>query len=364
MIRTLLISTLMLTCLSLFADRQADYSKIKESLQQNGLQFEGTTDTIGEYKGYQIRVVQEKDSIIHIGLNLFNQDLKSALDKDLLEYIERDLLMQVAIDKTGEDSMIDFLVGDISDLRKINPASEYNINIKDSSILSVDWILDNGKHILLTVPISYDLLRGATRSEIEKAFIAQLKNSNARRTVDIEIDRNNLQPYGETGYILPGPYYIYRLINRNIYLGTESESSFIWDSQYPLESLSNMFICGIGEGNTDVDLVIMKHDYGDKEQIKTNIENLIAVAEKEGCLPFWGLESYENGKVIGSLFLYNSGQGYDHVLKIECEPEQIIKGEGRINARAYLYIPSNNVSNLNEPYRIKTEDEKIKYWEK
>ena len=362
MIKTLFISAFLFTCLSVYADRQADYYKLRETLQNDGFQIQGDVDTVSVYKGYPIRIKQEKDSIIHIGLNLFNPELNDVINKDLLEYIERDLLLQIASEKTGEDTMIEFRVGDISDIMKIDPNSEFNIATIDSSILSVEWTLENGKHILMTVPISYDILRGGTRSEIEGAFISQLKKSNSHRSVDIEIDPTSLQPYRETGYVLPGSYYINDNIRRNIYLNSDRDS-FIWDANYPLESINNLFICGVAEVNPDVDLTIMKHDYGEKEQIKTNIENLISIAEIEGCLPFWGLESYENGKVTGSLFLYNSGQGYDHVVKIECLPEQIILGEGCISAKAYLYIPSNNVSNLNEPYRVKTEDEKIKYWD-
>lgn len=363
MIKTLFISVFFLSCLSVYADRQADYCKLREVLQHSGIQIKENTDTVSVYKGYPVRIRQEKDSIIHIGLNLFDPDLKNVINKDLLEYIERDLLMQLASLRTDEDSMIDFKLGSLSDMIKIEPGSECYITSADSSLLSVDWALENGKHILIWVPISYDLLMGGTRSEIENAFISQLKKSNARRNVKIDIDPISLQPYRETGYILPGAFYINGDITRNIYLNSDRENSFIWDPEYPVESISNLFICGAGEGNPDVDLTIMKHDYGEQEKIKTGIENLIALAEIEGCLPFWGLESYEDGKITGSLFLYNPGQGYDHVVKIECVPEEIIRGEGHINARAYLYVPSNNVSNLNEPYRIKSEDEKIKYWE-
>lgn len=363
MIKTLFISVCLMTCLSVYADRQADYSKLRDILRYEGLQIKGNTDTVSRYKGYQIKIKGEKDSIIHIGLNLFNPDLSNMIDKDLLEYIERNLLLEIAGEHSEDDSMIEFRVGRLADLVNINPNSECNITSIDSSLLAVEWTLDNGKHILMTVPISYDILRGGTRSEIESAFISKLKNSNSHRNVDIQIDPAGLKPYGETGYISPGSYYINNNITRNVYLNSDSGSSFTWDSKHPLESLSNLFICGAGEWNPPVELTIMKNAYGEKEQLRTNIDNVIAVAEIEGCLPFWGLESYENGKAIGSLFLYNPGQGYDHVLKIECEPEKIILGEGCLNAKAYLYIPSNNVSNLNEPYRVKTEDEKIKYRE-
>ena len=363
MFRALIFSTLLFTCLSAFADKQAEYAGLKEILLKNGFQLSENTDTVIDFKGYHLKIKQEKDSVIHIGLNLFNQDWKQVIDPDLLDYIERDLLLQIAGAKEADDSMIVFRVGNLADMKSVSPESSCNITAVDNSILSVDWTRANGSHVLISAPISYDVLRGGSRSEIESAFISKLKQEGSQRKVEIEIDATALQPYGESDYILPGEHYINEYITRNIYLYSDNESEFIWDSKHPLESVSNLFICGTGNGDTDVDLTVMKHEYGEKEQLKTSVENLIAIAEKEGCVPFWGLENYENGKVTGSLFLYNPRQGYDHVVKIECVPEEIIAGDGKIIAKAYLFIPSNNVSNINAPYRVKTEDEKIKYWE-
>ncbi|MCH5229603.1 MAG: hypothetical protein J1F12_06370 [Muribaculaceae bacterium] len=362
MSRTLIFSILLFACLSVSADRKADYNNLGEILQRNGLQIQENMDTVVDYKGYPVRIISKQGNIEHIGLNLFNPEWKNVIDKDLLNYIERDLLMQVATEKYGEDSLIEFKLGSLSDLKRIDSNKPCNITTMDASLLSIDWTTDNGKPILISAPVSYEILRGATRAEIETDFLSQLKKSNFHRNVDIEIDRNSLQPYGETEYIVPGGYYINDKITRNLYLNSDGES-FIWDSRYPLESLSNLFIGGAGNSDAEVDLTVMKHEYGEKEQIQTGIENLLAVAEVDGCIPYWGLESYENGKLTGTVFLYNPGQGYDHILKIECLPEEIIAGNGKMKAKAYLYVPSNNVSNLNEPYRVKTEDEKIKYWD-
>lgn len=363
MTRTLIFFFFLLTFLSAKPDRKADHNRIMEFLSQNGLQFQSDIDTVVSCKGYSIRVKQENDSIIHLGLNLFNPEWKNMIDEDLLAYIERDLLMQLATEKKGGDSMIIFNIGNLSDIKKVDQNTACHITTIDSRILSVEWTLDNGDPILISAPISYDILRGGTRAEIEEAFISQLKKSKLRRNLEIEIDPTGLQPYGETEYILPGAYYINDQISRNIYLYSYKDSSFVWDSAHPLESISNLFICDAGERNPVVDLTIIKHDYGEKEDIRTDIENLISVAELEGCVPYWGVESYKNGIITGSLFLNNPRQYYDHVLKIECKPEEIIAGIGKIKAKAYLYIPSNNISNINESYRVKTEDEKIRYWD-
>lgn len=363
MIRTLILSVFLSTFLSVIADRKEEYNRIREFLLQNNIRIEENKDTIVDWNGYSIKIIQGKDSISHFGLDLFNPELKQVLYNGLLDFIERDLLLQTISEKDRDDSVILFRVGDLSDLKQINSDTPCDISTVDSSLLLLDWTTKDGRHILISTPISYDLILGGSRTEIENAFISKVKQSNAHRNIDIEIDPKYLQPYRESEYILPGENYINENITRNIYLSSDKDSSLIWNNAYPLESISNLFICGASEGNIDVDLTVIKHDYGESEQLITNIENLIAVAEIEGCVPYWGLESFENGKITGSLFLFNPELMYDHVLRIECIPEEIMAGEGAIVAKAYLYIPTNNVRNLNEPYRVKTEDEKINYRE-
>ena len=363
MLRKLFAAVCFLICLSVYADRQADLLKMKDVLRQEGLAHLNDGETLVAYKGYPVRIMCLEDSITHIGLNLFNQDLKQIVDEDLLGYIERDLLLQVMNVRPYYDSIIEFKIGNISDIKSVDINTDCYISNLDSNLLAVEWNLGKGKRILLYVPYNYEVFHEGTREEIEKDFIAKLKNGNLQRNVSADINPEFLQPYGETDYILPGPYYINEQITRNMYLTSTADLYPVWDKDKPIESISNLFICNAGNADIMVDLTVFKHEYGQKEQIVTSIGNLIALAELEGCIPFWGLEDMNDGTMSGSLFLYNPKQGYDHVLKIDCIPEEIIDGQGRLAAKAYLYIPSNNISSLDQPYRIKTEDEKIKYWD-
>lgn len=91
------------------------------------------------------------------------------------------------------------------------------------------------------------------------------------------------------------------------------------------------------------------------------MDRFLAYCEEEGCVPFWGVEKFHNGKLEGALFIYNQDQGYDHVLKIDCIPQEVIEGKGSITARASLFVPTNNVNNLFQPYIKKTDKERIRY---
>ena len=130
----------------------------------------------------------------------------------------------------------------------------------------------------------------------------------------------------------------------------------------PMFGVANLFICPSElYGNQKLNVTVLKHKYGEKETFTITVDQLLAYAEKTGCLPFWGMERFEDGRLEGSLFLYNRIQGYDHVFKVVCTPADVIGGAGEIEARASLFVPTNNVQNLYAPYQKKAEDKKIRY---
>lgn len=204
--------------------------------------------------------------------------------------------------------------------------------------------------------------KGRGRGEAEDRLIEQIRKSDGRRSTAFEIQEERLSPYGEELFVLPGQTYQNREITRNVYL--DASLSPVWDLSHPSESIANLFLFPSGiYGDVEMEMTVLKHEYGEKEVLEVQVGQALAAFEQEGCLPYWGIERMEGGKLEGALFLYNPWEGYDHVLKIECSPEEIISGAGIVKARASLYIPANNVDNLHAPYVKKTDEEKIKYEE-
>lgn len=359
--RILLVISFMLVCLWGFSHRQARYDKILSDLHKSGIKTEASNDTVFTYKGYTVKMKTDGDSIYHIGLNLFNPEWGTMVDGRILDFIESALLYEIVLGNHSGNAEIDIIKGNLSDFKNLGPNSTCNITNSDLKELMVEWISEKGKETRISFPINYETILGGTRGEIEAEFISRLKKPVATERGVTIIEKVNLEPYGEEGYILPGPIYIDRQIARNVYLGSEDASDIIWDVSKPVESISNLFSYAPVKKDAGLDLTVFKHEYGEKEHLKTSIEHLLSIAEEEGCLPFWGLESFDGNSLTGSLFLYNPQQGYDHVVKIECNPKDVIEGKGEIIAKAYLYIPTNNVRALDEPYITKTEDEKIKY---
>lgn len=315
-------------------------------------------DTIVNVEGYSVHLIRENGEDVFSGLNLFSQEMKESVDKDLLSRIESDLYNVILQKSDTKDVITKIIKGKLSELKSITPDTPCTVSSINSTNVKAEWNI-NGKIIAVEIPVSYETVKGTDRSKTENSMINRIKKSDGNRN-PIEIDKDNLESLGEDLFLLPGGSYHSKDITNNIYF--DSSLGSIWDTNHVFESFADLFILPSEKyGNVEVLLTVLKHEYGDKETIATTVNKMLAEFEKDGCVPFWGVEKLTNGVVEGALFLYNKKQGYDHVLKIECDPEEIINGNGQIKARASLFIPTNNVYNLYSPYVKKSKNERIDY---
>ncbi len=333
--------------------------------------FEGKTseandvirDTVVLANGYSVHTISNQNGSLFTGLNLFSQKLKESFDRELLDYIESALYKRTQ-NNVSIDDKLSFINGHITDFRKIDTSTPCTVTNYDAKELVVEWNVGE-KEVTVSIPIGYDIAENLSRSEIEDGFISRLKDKKDVRRLPFEqFDSVSLEAYREKLYILPGASYQSKDITRNVFFYSDENGclSPVWDSTMPLESISDMFIYPSDiYGDIEVELTILKHEYGAKEIVEVPLYQLLAVCEQDGCVPFWGVEKFDDGNLEGALFLYNQQRGYDHVMRIKMNPVEVINGTGRIKVRASLFIPTNNVYNLYQPYVKKAEKDKIKY---
>lgn len=317
-------------------------------------------DTICNIKGYEVHIIKDRGEISHMGINLFTDEIKRSTDKSLLDFVEEALLAKVLNVKSNVYDRLVISNGVLTDFSSLSPQSDYSLTNNNSKSMTIEWPLSD-RCITVTMPLNYDVVSSGSRDEIENDFITKIKNFKGSRISFEPIDTSKLEPYGENKYIYAGPCYNNRYITRNIYLNGDNISP-VFDIRSPVESIANLFIFPSEISDSiNVDLTILKHEYGEKENFVIPLSQFLAACEDNGCIVFWGIEKYEEGFLEGSLFLYNQYRGYDHVIKVECNPESVLNKRGHIQARASLFIPTNNVHNLYSPYVKKDEKEKIKY---
>ncbi len=317
-------------------------------------------DTICDIKGYKVHLIMHGEEISHIGLNLFTDEMKRSTDKLLLDFVEKALLAKVLNVKSNVYDRLVINKGVLADFSSLSPQSDYSLNNSNSKSMTIEWPLSD-RCVSITMPLNYDVLSTGSREEIENDFITKIKNFKGSRISFEPLDTTKLEPYGENKYIYAGPCCNNKYITRNIYLNSDNISP-VFDVQSPVESIANLFIFPSEISDSiKVNLTILKHEYGEKENFVIPLSQLLAACEDNGCIVFWGMEKYEEGFLEGSLFLYNQYRGYDHVIKIECNPKVVLNKQGHIKAHASLFIPTNNIQNLYSPYIKKDDNEKIKY---
>lgn len=317
-------------------------------------------DTILDIDGYSVHVINEGGDIKFIGLNLFQQGLRQSMDKEILESIESGLYrLTKPTAAESEYNPVKIIKGEITDFKNISADTPCSIDTYDSKGVYAEWTLPR-KKVRVMMPISYDTAKRGTRSEIEDKFISRLKSSDSKLPDFPEINHDALIPYGDDQYMLPGESYQKRgVITRNVYLNA-ADASPVWDLNSPLESIANMFIYPSDiYPDINVELTILKHAYGEKETLTVPLRTLLGECSRDGCIPFWGVDKFENGELEGALFFLNKTQGYDHVIRVKCDVGEVFSGTGNIVSRGSLYIPTNNVDNLFAPY----EETEPKKWE-
>lgn len=291
-------------------------------------------------------------------LNLFSDEMKKTTNGELLEFIEEALYKRVHNKSYESDGLI-LIKGKFSDFTKITPDMPVRISNFNASQLVAEWKL-NGQDLVVAVPIGYHVGKGGSRSEIEDNFIEFLKTAKAERKHFDVIDAEDLVLAEDSIYTFYGASYQSNYINRNVYFTKDDVSAPVWDSSLPAESVSNLFIFPSDNfGNKEIEIRINKHEPGKTDTFILPLNSFLAACEQQGCIPFWGLEKLDGEKLQGALFLYNPQMGYNHVFKIEMDPRTLTADNGKIRAKGSLFIPTNNISDLFEPFQQKKDRIKL-----
>lgn len=314
-------------------------------------------DTIIDLEGYRVYATLDGDTLRAVALNLFRDEVKTVANKGLTERIEESLWAQIqGVDEPSAKRAV-LKSGTYEDLKAINPEITPAIGNFDGKMFSAAWNVD-GKYIVVMLPVSYEAVYRGNRAEIENQFIHRVKNADVKALKLYEVvDTNALQPYGDELNVLPGGWYQNKKITRDAYFTAEIDTvtgavsiAPVHDVRYPVESIANMFVCPTEDVvDRHIVLRVLKHEYGDNEDVETTVGSLLAVCAEEGAIPYWGFEKYEDGQLQGAVIVPNASLGYTHVLTVMCNPLEVIEKGAPIKARTSLYVPVNNIDNLFGP---------------
>lgn len=312
-----------------------------------------------------IAAVSAPEATAQNRLSLFSDELKAREDKAVLNFIERAMFDKVNGIESVRALKVTITKGQPDDFKAVNQATPCHISTFDGKRMEVEWT-PGGKTVAIMLPIGYDTANEGSREEIEQRLINlfKQKKETVRTERFISVDTAKLQSYKDGVKMLPGEKYQSRKITQNTYYQADSAGVHpVWDvKELPLESFANLIMLPeLDSINPRVKMTVLRHEYGQKDVVELPLRHLLAVCEQEGCLPYWGVEKFENGMLNGALFMYNPTRGYDHIFRIECNLKEILAGKGEMTVRGGIYVPANNVKNLYAPHvQKKDESEQIK----
>ncbi|MCM1021937.1 MAG: hypothetical protein NC343_06725 [Muribaculum sp.] len=361
-LRSLLYIALAATSLSAAAQSvitPAEAAAILNDKLQQTFAVDTLTDGEHEFNIDSIRVAivtTKKGKIAAARQKLFSQPMLESPYGGSLRYVEEAALYSAFGVQNPRFDKIKFITGTWLD---ITPGCEIQISVPDRNEIQVAWLTDSTETALL-FPTQYQDIIGGDRANIENDFISLLKNSDIIPRTIVHPDTTRLLQSDSLTWVLPGTQYNLPEVNNNLYFISSADSVFtpVNSNGKPYETIANMLVGAVPDScEATVELVAVKHKFGDLETVTVPLEKLIALAVEQGCRPFCGIEETTNGTVTATLFLYNQPQGYDHILRLSIPESQIGTNRLKMKGRISLFVPTANVQNLFEPYKEKKPDE-------
>ena len=296
-------------------------------------------------KGRQITICTKDHQVSHIGLKLFDEEMRRLDKSPVLDFLERYFLQlnypPVAMTKMRmvSDDQFRFLKGSLATVSEIRPTDNFSYSLEHNTY-TAHWNRA-GKNLLeVSFPAEYELISGENKREAEDNIKADIL-----RTV-ITVDTVNEASASGSYYILPEM--TSRLYFRN---GKLLESSL-----HQEQSVANMMLTTATDGNYMLALTQLSYGFK-KTDFEVPLKQWITFCRNSGCQLYFGVDHVEkDGTVSGLVLAVNEQENYNHVLTVEVPMAVLAQKSGRVEARLYPYIPTHNVKALFA--KMKTSNEK------
>lgn len=261
-------------------------------------------------KGLTIRKAQD-GTIEHIGIPLFNTEMRTLLPSPIYDYLEYALLDHKyhINENTLQQQKIRFRNGSWGDLEKITPADDCTIDNQDDKWYIVRWSCQAQDILSVAIPIDYELLSNSSRKEMEQNFSRDLKR--------------------------------YKPVSSQ-----ETPSTHRLNTSSPEETLSAILMTS-DHASVQVTLSIALQYAGfHKETVSVSLPQWMGFCKSEGCTPYYIYEGAEGNQASAMLLMYNRGEGYAHLLHLFAPVSQFEAKAQTYQGKVYMFIPTSNIENL------------------
>ena len=315
------------------------------------------------YQKQPLTICVQNGTICHIGYVLFSDQQRKALKSPVYNFLERytlaaDLPFKRAktVDKQLVEDDVKFTKGTLSFMTKLIGDTTLNLTIENlnNKRYKVSWYKKDTLYCAVDFPIGYDLLHGTEMTENEKRIVQDILYTPFPSIQTLPVKREQLLTTCQPNYfILPGDIYYVDQLNSNRYYEKLDDGQFklIFSRRYPLESLANLLTTVELANEFQVSVRLKKYDFNE-DNFNVSLPQFISYFLQQGCVPYFGVISYEQTTAVCQLVMRNVDEGYCHAMKVTFDVEQLIDKKGKVAIRLNSYIPISKINYLFEELKM------------
>lgn len=325
-------------------------------------------DSSGTYtiskNGRDINIRVAEGEVKHIGYRLFPEDFRGlAVNPVIADFVERYWLEQSlsinneksALQQMREDRF-QFYNGSLASVDRIQKdlGQGFSCNLSNN-IVFMEWGDMSRPVCKICFPVNHELILGRKMKENDSRLPGELK----RTRIDVRPvnpgdgdDMASLDSLTSVYIGKSGSYLDCELRSDRFFMSNSDSSEMlpVFNPDFPVESLSNLFTDYDIDGAENIALSIRHKTYGFNEQlIETSVPQFVAYSLQSGCQPYVGIIDLGT-KVAGMadmlVIMRNWEVGYNHVLRVSVPIDCIAKKMGKATARLNAFVPTGNLKNL------------------
>lgn len=326
---------------------------------------------VGSCKGYPVTAEWESGIVSHLGIKLFEPEMKQAINKPLCDFAERYLLEELSCESPEEwerKRISDRVTPSGSPYSVIGQHElHFSINSPESGKYELCWENTNGQTLYtLTLPANWELISGEHKIEMEN----NLRQRLMKHPIDGKLPRtpkaSRLEKTTTKGVVVykRGHYMIPQMASALYYReekqGEEIGYTLLEEPKYAAESLINLLSVPALAQNYTVQITQQKYGFT-SESYTLNLSRLVSFCLDNGCHPYVGIEESNEHEIVAALLMVNPDWGYNHILKVTMKKSEIGRKNGALKATINAYTPTHNLETLYDDENIKKDSKAPKF---
>ena len=274
---------------------------------------------------------------------LFPDVLMNSVPQELISFTENYVNRVSKLDRRERAKRLNFDEVEISfpltteGIDVLQEANQLTLDLIFGKYYKISWIKDDHELGSFSFPANYNLIKETDQDksfqELKQKFSELANKIEAEKTESIaitEFNPNNVVTVdGETFYL--------GHLTSNTYIDILSHKP-IWNSEFPAESLANLFILGPKVNNPMVNLEMEGYD---KEiySVELPFSSLYEVLNIDGNQPFYGVsEKSDDGTVESLVVFFNPLYAYIHSLTVVYQVQHANKDNPVIKIKLLPFI--------------------------